>query len=65
MMSNPIEQARDRVFSMYCSHLDYAIRRLQAGDSYETVVAHTKKNPGCSFEEALDSLITLLEVKEE
>ena len=60
-MSNPIEQARDRVFSMYCSHLDYAIRRLQAGDSYETVVALTED----SFEEALDSLITLLEVKEE
>ena len=54
-----IEEARDKVFSMYCSHLDYAIRRLQAGDSYEMVLAHTKKNPGYSFEEVLDSLITL------
>ena len=58
-MSNPIEQARDRVFSMYCSHLDYAIRRLEAGDSYEMVLAHTNKNPGYSFEEALNNLITL------
>tara|TARA_R100001244_G_scaffold115398_1_gene85579 strand:- start:278 stop:460 length:183 start_codon:yes stop_codon:yes gene_type:complete len=60
-MSNPVEQARQWVFSMYCSHLDYACRKLQAGDSYETVVALTED----SFEEALDSLITLLEVKEE